>query len=49
MAFLLCQVANITIHQPWENGYVKSFIGKLRDEMLDGEVPDMLTEAKVLV
>ena len=34
---------------PWENGYVESFIGKLRDELLDGEVLDTLTEAKVLV
>jgi len=22
---------------PWENGYVESFIGKLRDELLNGE------------
>ena len=34
---------------PWENGYVESFIGKLRDELLNGEVLDMLMEAKVLV
>jgi putative transposase len=34
---------------PWENGYVESFIGKLRDELLNGEVLDTLTEAKVLV
>jgi len=23
---------------PWENGYVESFIGKLRDELLNGEI-----------
>ena len=34
---------------PWENGYVESFNGKLRDELLDREVFDTLLEAKVLV
>jgi putative transposase len=34
---------------PWENGYVESFIGKMRDELLNGEVLDTLNEAKVLV
>jgi transposase InsO family protein len=34
---------------PWENGYVESFIGKMRDELLSGEVLDTLDEAKVLV
>ena len=34
---------------PWENGYVESYIGKLRDELLNGEVLDTLAEAKVLV
>jgi putative transposase len=34
---------------PWENGYVESYIGKLRDELLNGEVLDTLMEAKVLV
>ena len=34
---------------PWENGYVESFIGKLRDELLNGEVLDTIMEAKVLV
>jgi transposase InsO family protein len=34
---------------PWENGYVESFNGKLRDELLDGEIFDTLLEAKVLV
>jgi transposase InsO family protein len=34
---------------PWENGYVESTIGKLRDEHLNGEVLDTLAEAKVLV
>ena len=34
---------------PWENGYVESFNGKLRDELLNCEVFDTLTEAKVLI
>jgi putative transposase len=34
---------------PWENGYIESFIGKLRDELLNGEVLDTLDEARVLV
>ena len=34
---------------PWENGYVESFTGKLRDEFLDREVFYTLTEAKVLI
>ena len=33
---------------PWENGYVESFIGKLRDELLNGEIFDTLLEARVL-
>jgi putative transposase len=34
---------------PWENGYVESFNGKLRDELLDREIFYSLSEAKVLV
>jgi putative transposase len=34
---------------PWENGYIESFNGKLRDELLNREVFDTLFEAKVLV
>jgi putative transposase len=34
---------------PWENGYVESFNGKLRDELLDSELFDTLLEARVLV
>ena len=32
---------------PWENGYLESFNGKLRDELLAREVFDTLLEAKV--
>jgi putative transposase len=34
---------------PWENGYVESFHGKLRDEFLNGELFDTLWEAQVLL
>ena len=34
---------------PWENGYVESFNGKLRDELLNMEVFNTLAEAKVLI
>ncbi len=33
---------------PWENGYIESFNGKLRDELLNREIFTTLTEAKVL-
>jgi transposase InsO family protein len=34
---------------PWENGYVESFHGKLRDELLNGELFDTLWEVQVLL
>jgi len=34
---------------PWENGFIESFNGKLRDELLNGEIFETLNEAKVLV
>jgi transposase InsO family protein len=34
---------------PWENGYIESFNGKLRDELLNGEIFYTLMEAKVLI
>jgi len=34
---------------PWENGYVESFNGKLRDELLDGEIFYTLREAKIMI
>jgi len=34
---------------PWENGYIESFNGKLRDELLEREVFDTLFEAQVLI
>ncbi len=34
---------------PWENGYIESFNGKLRDELLNGEIFYTLREARVLI
>ena len=34
---------------PWENGYIESFNGKLRDELLNLEIFDTLLEAQVLI
>ena len=34
---------------PWENGYVESFNGKLRDELLDREIFYTLQEAQLLI
>jgi len=34
---------------PWENGYIESFNGKLRDELLAREIFTHLGEAKVLI
>jgi len=34
---------------PWENGYVESFNGKLRDELLNGEIFYSLAEARIMI
>ena len=34
---------------PWENGYIESFNGKLRDELLNGEIFYTLKEARVVI
>jgi len=34
---------------PWENGYCESFNGRLRDELLNGEIFYTLQEAKILI
>jgi transposase InsO family protein len=43
------KAAYIAPGSPWENGYIESFNGKLRDELLDGEVFNTLAEARVLI
>jgi putative transposase len=39
----------IELGSPWENGYIESFNGKLRDELLDREIFTTLEEARVLI
>ena len=34
---------------PWENGYCESFNGKMRYELLNGEIFYTLTEAKIII
>ena len=43
------KTAYIEPGSPWENGYVESFNGKLRDELLNAEVFNTLAEARVLI
>jgi transposase InsO family protein len=43
------RTAYIELGSPWENGYCESFNGRLRDELLDGEVFYSLKEAKVVI
>ena len=47
----LQQVGTLFIEpgSPWENGYVESFNGKLRDECLNGELFLSLAEARYIV
>ena len=41
--------AYITPGRPWENGYFESFNGKLKDELLNGEIFYTLREAQILI
>ena len=43
------QTQYINPGNPWENGYIESFNGKLADELLERELFDTLYEAKVLI
>jgi putative transposase len=43
------QTAYIEPGSPWENGYVESFNGKLRDELLNGEIFYSLKEAQIII
>ena len=42
------KTAYIMPGSPWENGYCESFNGKLRNELLDGEIFYTLKEAQVI-
>jgi len=43
------KTAYIEPGSPWENGYCESFNGKLRDELLDGEIFYTLNEARIVI
>ena len=43
------KTAYIEPGSPWENGYVESFNGKFRDELLSCEIFNTLAEARVLI
>ena len=43
------QILFITPGSPWENGYIESFNGRLRDKLLNRELFDTLWEVQVLV
>jgi transposase InsO family protein len=49
LSFLEVNTLFIEPGSPWENGYVESFNGKMRDELLNREIFYTLDEAKVLV
>ena len=44
-----CGTLFIEPGSPWENGYIESFNGKLRDELLNRELFYTLHEAQVLI
>ncbi len=43
------RTAYIEPGSPWENGYCESFNGKLRDELLNGEIFYTLKEAQIVI
>lgn len=43
------KTAYIERGSPWENGYVESFNGRLRDELLNGEIFTTLREAQIVI
>ena len=49
LARLGVQTLFIEPGSPWENGYMESFIGKMRDELLNREIFYTLSEARVLL
>lgn len=49
LAGLGVQTRFIEPGSPWENGYIESFNGKLRNELLNREIFDTLLEAQVVV
>jgi putative transposase len=49
MATLEIRPLFITPGSPWENGFVESFNGKMRNELLNGEIFYSLKEAQIII
>jgi transposase InsO family protein len=49
LSYIGVQTLFIEPGSPWENGYIESFNGKLRDELLNREIFYTLQEAKILI
>ena len=49
IAVVGAKTAYIEPGSPWENGYCESFNGKLRDELLNGEIFYTLKEASIVI
>ena len=49
IAAVRAKTAYIEPGSPWENGYCESFNGKLRDELLNGEIFYTLNEARIVI
>ena len=43
------KTAYIEPGSPWENGYCESFNGRMRDELLNGEIFYSLREAQIII
>jgi putative transposase len=43
------KTAYIEPGSPWENGYIESFIARLRDELLNSEIFYSLREARIII
>jgi putative transposase len=43
------KTAYIEPGSPWENGYCESFSGRMRDELLNGEIFYSLREAQIII
>jgi len=43
------ETAYIEQGPPWENGYCESFNGRMRDELLNGEIFYSLREAQIII
>ena len=49
LEYMGSKTAYIMPGSPWENGYCESFNGRMRDELLNGEIFYTLKEARVVI